>query len=234
MRRINESAYFNPRQLLLVAFMALLCTTGMYAEVSYEIPLNAKEHQIGNMLEWSTSMEINSHNFEIEKSIDGIQFDNIGLLEAAGMSEDGKSYRFLDVGVNNEKIFYRLKQIDFDGAANLSQTVLVNKLMPNQFMVVAMTNTTFDKTFQITVDIIVDTTIEYDIYTMKGVMVKQGKEELTYGLNDILLNLEDEKEGYYKVILRIKDEEENLVIMKTDDPEKKRDNVASQSKQNGG
>jgi len=234
MRRIKESANLNPRQLPLLTFMALLCSTVIHAEVSYEIPLNAKEHQIGNMLEWSTSMELNSHNFEIEKSIDGIQFENIGSLEAAGMSEDGKSYRFLDIGVNNERLFYRLKQVDFDGASNLSQTVLVNKLIPNQFMVVAKTNTTFDKTFQITVDIIVDTTIEYDIYTMKGTMVKQGTEEITYGLNDILLNLEDEKEGYYKVVLRIKDEEEHLVIMKTDDPEKKRDNVASKHKQNGG
>ncbi len=234
MRKLKEKSGFLPNSALLALVFMLFQVSNISAEVNYAIPLNANEHQVGNMLEWSTSMEINSHNFEIEKSIDGVQFDNIGLLEAAGMSKDGKKYRFLDIGVNDAKAFYRLKQVDLDGASDYSQTVMVNKTMPNQFMVVAMTNTTFDKTFQITVDIIDDQTIEYDILTLKNELIKSSKQDLTYGLNDILLNLEDEKEGFYKVILRLNDEEENLVVMKTDEPGKKQDNVASQRKQNGG
>jgi len=54
------------------------------------------------------------------------------------------------------------------------------------------------------------------------------------GLNDIILDLEDEKEGHYKIVLRLKDEEENLIVLKVDEAGKKQDNVASKSDQNGG
>jgi len=221
-------------QLFYLAIAALSCISPLCAEVSYSMPLNAKEHQIGNMLEWSTDMEINSRIFEVQKSLDGIQFDNIGQIDAAGMTKNGKSYRFLDAGVGETKVFYRLKQIDMDGMTDLSQTVIVNKTIQNQFMVVAMSSTTFDKNFQLTVEIIEDITIEYDIYTLEGELIRQNKEELSYGLNDIYISLEDEKEGFYKIILRLNEEEENLIVMKTDDVTKKPAGVASQRKQKGG
>ncbi len=233
MKKLVSKDQTNISKLLLVLGI-LAFTSQLYAEVTYSIPLNAKEHQIGNMLEWSTETEINSRNFEVQKSLDGVQFDHIGEIDAAGMTNNGKSYRFLDTGVGEAKVFYRLKQIDIDGITNLSQTVMINKTIQNQFMVVAMTNTTFDKTFQITVDIIDDIAIEYHIYTLKGDLIRQSKEELSYGLNDIYIDLEDEKEGFYKIIIRLNEEEENLIVMKTDDATKKPAGVASQRKQNGG
>jgi len=41
------------------------------ADVSYSIPLNGKEFKMGNRLEWSTSFEVNTSLFIIEKSEDG-------------------------------------------------------------------------------------------------------------------------------------------------------------------
>lgn len=235
MRKLNFRDLSPFIKSLFTLVLGIFLTSQLYAEVEYAIPLNAEEHQIGNRLEWSTSTELNTHNFVIEKSIDGIQFENIGILEAAGMSGDQKSYRFLDVGVNDEKIFYRLKQVDLDGAYDYSQTVLLNKELSNQFMVVSMSNTTFNKTFDLTLDIIIDSEISYTIYTLKGTKVKEGVQELTYGLNDLQFNLEDEKEGFYKIVLILKEEEEEtLVVQKVDDEEKKRENVASKRTQNGG
>ena len=233
MKKLISKIQFNFSKLVLVLII-LAFTAQLYAEVTYSIPLNAKEHQIGNMLEWSTEMELNSRNFEIQKSMDGIQFDHIGELDAAGMTNNGKSYRFLDTGVGETKVFYRLKQIDLDGITNLSQTVMINKTLQNQFMVVAMTSTTFDKTFQVTIEIIDDIPIEYDIYTIEGELISQNKEELSYGLNDIYINMEDEKEGFYKIILRLNEEEEDLIVMKTNDATKKPAGVASQREQKGG
>lgn len=233
MKKTNQKSQIIFNQYL-IGLIVFAFTSQAFAEVTYLIPLNAKEHQIGNMLEWSTEMEINSLNFEVQKSLDGIQFDNIGKLDAGGMTSNEKSYRFLDTGVGESKVFYRLKQIDLDGMTNLSQTVMVHKTNLNQFMVVAMSSTTFDKNFELTVEIIDDIPIEYEIYTLQGDFIRQSKEELTYGLNDININMEDEKEGFYKIILRIKEEEENLIVMKTDDITKKPAGVASQRKQNGG
>jgi len=233
MKKLISTSQTKFNQLLAV-LVVFSCINPIQAEVTYSIPLNAKEHQIGNMLEWSTESEINSQNFEVQKSFDGIQFDNIGTLDAAGMTNNEKRYRFLDTGVGESKVFYRLKQIDLDGITNLSQTVMVNKTTLNQFMVVAMSSTTFDKIFEVTIEIIDDIPIEYSIYTLEGELIRKNHEALTYGLNDIYIDMEDEKEGFYKIVLRIKEEEESLVVMKTDDITKKPSGVASQRKQNGG
>ncbi len=218
----------------LIALLLLTMLTIGQAEVDYIIPLNAKEHQIGNMLEWSTSTEINSHNFIIEKSLDGIEFTNIGLLEAAGMSGEKKSYRFLDMEMNNDRSLYRLRQVDLDGRSNYSQTVLLNRMLPNQFSVVAMGKTSFDKSFEVTFDVLEDVTMEFTVSDLDGNIIQQRKEEIEYGLNDIIFDLSDEKEGIYKIAILVKDEEEFLVVQKTNQGVEEPNPVASKRKQNGG
>lgn len=218
----------------LIALLLLTVLTTTQAEVDYIIPLNAKEHQIGNMLEWSTSAEINSHNFVIEKSIDGIEFSNIGLLDAAGMSGENKAYRFLDMEMNNDRSLYRLKQVDLDGRFNYSQTVLLHRSLPNQFSVVAMSKTSFDKSFEVTFDVLEDVTMEFTVSDLDGNIIQQRKKEIEYGLNDIIFDLSDEKNGIYKIAIQVKDEEEFLVVQKTNKEGEIPNPVASKRKQNGG
>ncbi|MFK7808159.1 MAG: hypothetical protein AB8F74_10205 [Saprospiraceae bacterium] len=218
----------------LILFLLTALFTSSQAEVEYIIPLNAKEHKIGNMLEWTTSSEINSHNFVIEKSLDGVDFIDIGLLDAAGMSGEKKGYRFLDMDMNNDRALYRLKQVDLDGRQNYSQTVLLNRLIPNQFSVVAMSRTSFDKTFEVTLDIIADVTMEIKITDLEGNIIQERKEQIEYGLNDIKLDFTDEPIGIYKIAILVKDEEEFLVVQKTDEGEEMPNPVASSRKQTGG
>ena len=222
------------RKASLVTLFFIAAFGSLQAEVEYIIPLKASEHQIGNMLQWATSVEMNSHNFVIEKSFDGIHFDNIGLLDAAGISEEKRNYRFLDIGLNEDRAFYRLKQIDLDGAFDYSQTVLVNRSLPNQFMVVAMSRTSFDKSFQVTLDILNDSEVTIVVSDWDGSIIQQKREKLSYGLNDINFDLSNEKDGIYKIAILLKEEEELLVVQKTNKGEQQHDDVASRKKQSGG
>ncbi len=65
-------------------------------------------------LHWATATEENSSHFIIERSYDGISFEDIGRMEAAGYSQDLQNYEF-----NTDQLqayaYYRLKQVDFDG-----------------------------------------------------------------------------------------------------------------------
>lgn len=67
-------------------------------------------------LSWATASEQNNSYFLIERSLDGKQFEVIGKVEGAGTTLEQKDYSFIDEtpfeGVN----YYRLQQIDFDGA----------------------------------------------------------------------------------------------------------------------
>lgn len=234
MRMLHHQIFGSLKKPSLVTLLLLTLFVNGQAEVDYIIPLNAKEHQIGNMLEWSTSSEINSHNFLIERSVDGILFDNIGLLEAAGMSGENKSYRFLDMAMSEERSLYRLKQVDLDGMYNYSQTVLLNRSLPNQFSVVAMSKTSFDKSFQVTLDVLADVSMELTVLDLEGNVIQRRTEQVEYGLTDIDFDFSDEKNSIYKIAIRVKDEEEYLVVQKTNIGETDQTPVASQRKQNGG
>lgn len=77
-----------------------------------------------NVLDWSTSAEQNSKEFEIEKSSDGTNFYSIGRVLAAGNSSSVRNYSFTDKQVN-EFNYYRLKMIDIDRRSVVSRTILL-------------------------------------------------------------------------------------------------------------
>ena len=64
-------------------------------------------------INWTTTETVNSNSFAIEKSKDGKHFELIGSVKTA--NETAHSYTFTDINQNNEKEFYRLKQIDNNG-----------------------------------------------------------------------------------------------------------------------
>jgi len=80
------------------------------------------------LLEWSTTSELNSKEFEIEKSNDGITYRKLGTVAAAGFSSSLKKYGYLDIEATDIN-YYRLKMVDLDGYNKQSDIVIIkNKL----------------------------------------------------------------------------------------------------------
>lgn len=76
------------------------------------------------MLNWTTVTEINTDRFEIERSLDGINFSTVGSKAAAGQSTDLIAYQFADpIGSMNGVIYYRIKTVDQDGKVSYSKIV---------------------------------------------------------------------------------------------------------------
>jgi hypothetical protein len=86
-------------------------------------------------LNWSTSQEVNSSYFEIERSSDGISYTTIGKVKASGNSSLRLDYNFTDNATLAGSNFYRLKQVDIDGKIQYSQVRLV-KFDQSEFVVV--------------------------------------------------------------------------------------------------
>ncbi|MEM9833681.1 MAG: hypothetical protein AAF944_23830 [Bacteroidota bacterium] len=79
-------------------------------------------------LEWATASETNSEFFSIERSTDGLSFEEVGRNQAAGESSDIRNYRYVDEGVANRltgTLYYRLRMVDFDESYEYSNTVAV-------------------------------------------------------------------------------------------------------------
>ncbi|NJL76689.1 MAG: T9SS type A sorting domain-containing protein [Saprospiraceae bacterium] len=90
--------------------------------------LSFKGHSLGESvkLEWHTASEVNNRGFEVERSTDGKSWKAIGFVAGNGTTLEAQNYTFLDeqpaAGIN----YYRLQQVDFDGAFEYSEIVVVN------------------------------------------------------------------------------------------------------------
>lgn len=75
------------------------------------------DHQI--TLEWQTATEYNSDYFEVAKSRDGINWNQLKIAKSAGNSTQLLTYNVTDEQAADGNNYYRLTQVDIDG----SQTV---------------------------------------------------------------------------------------------------------------
>lgn len=71
-------------------------------------------------LEWITVSEINSDYFLLEKSTNGIEFQQIYKTKAANNSSHEIKYAFNDNDYSNGTVYYRLKMVDLDGKIKVS------------------------------------------------------------------------------------------------------------------
>lgn len=84
--------------------------------------------QVNNMahIEWETASESNNDFFEIHKSINGEDFSVLAKIEGSGNSHIRKKYSYSDTNLRSGFNYYRIKQVDFDGSATLSDIVLLH------------------------------------------------------------------------------------------------------------
>ncbi|MBK0383095.1 T9SS type A sorting domain-containing protein [Pedobacter sp. SD-b] len=76
-------------------------------------------------LSWKTTNEVNTLKFDVERSFDGKSFSNIGLVNA--MNTPGiHDYAFVDDNPLTGTAYYRLNQIDLNGANKYSPIEAVN------------------------------------------------------------------------------------------------------------
>lgn len=88
-------------------------------------------------LSWSTAIELNNYGFAIERKTDSGNdiWKEIGFICGHGNSNSPKEYSFIDYDFPAGNVEYRLKQIDFDGKFEYSNSVKIFAALPNSFFV---------------------------------------------------------------------------------------------------
>jgi hypothetical protein len=80
----------------------------------------------GNVhLNWETATEKNNDYFTIERSTDGETFQSVGMVKGAGNSSQINAYTSKDDSPPGGRVYYRLKQTDFDGEYSYSKIVSI-------------------------------------------------------------------------------------------------------------
>jgi hypothetical protein len=87
---------------------------------SLPIELILFEGEKGNLLTWSTASELNNDYFILESSVDGVEWKPVATLNGSGTSMTENNYQFTDNYFVPDTInYYRLSQVDFDGARRI-------------------------------------------------------------------------------------------------------------------
>jgi hypothetical protein len=79
----------------------------------------------GVELMWKTISEKDNDYFQVERAVGNSSFQAIGRIEGKGNSNNLNAYSFWDREYTNGIIYYRLKQVDFDGTYAYSKVVAV-------------------------------------------------------------------------------------------------------------
>jgi hypothetical protein len=102
---------------------------------------SANANNVDVDLNWTTSAEINSTFFEVEKSYDGTTFHKIQTVQGAFNKLTQSSYSFVD-HENTQFNYYRIKMLHTDGYILYSNTVFIRRdnapqrliITPNPFV----------------------------------------------------------------------------------------------------
>ncbi len=121
----------------------LLARNGIYQFVPVElVSFTAMVNFNDVQLKWVTATETNNRGFDVEKRIIGSKqyalgndaWRSIGFVEGKGTTTEAQSYSFADEEVMTGRYQYRLKQIDFDGSYEYSNTVEVEVNLITEFV----------------------------------------------------------------------------------------------------
>ncbi|MCO6497810.1 MAG: BspA family leucine-rich repeat surface protein [Chitinophagaceae bacterium] len=85
------------------------------------IDFNAKADGNHTVLLWSAANEDNFKGYGIERSTNGLQWDDIGFVNAKGASGNKVDYSYYDSQVQPGVVYYRLKLTDKDGSFTYSE-----------------------------------------------------------------------------------------------------------------
>ncbi|MFN7656435.1 MAG: hypothetical protein ACK5OW_01465 [bacterium] len=104
------------------------------------IHFSGKGFEHYNLLRWKTATEINNDHFTLERSLDGIRFQEIQQIDGMGNSNVIQEYSTRDFELNTGLIYYRLIQTDYDGTRTYSDIIVINRDPYKSLKVVRITN----------------------------------------------------------------------------------------------
>jgi hypothetical protein len=157
----------------------------------------------GIQLKWETATETNNLGFDIERSVNSKEFQKIGFVNGKGTTTQKSSYAFLDQTASSGKQYYRLKQIDLDGAFKYSSTVEVDLSIPETFSLSQNYPNPFNPATTLSFGLPVESEITLAIYNSVGELVRMAAKGIYQaGNHSINFNASDLTSGIYYYSLK--------------------------------
>ncbi len=195
--------------------LSLLLTTGLQADCSFQQFIQIEELSVGNMLNWTTSMEHKNAMFIIERSTDGINYTNIGAVKGAGDSNKTIAYTFLDSDKPLGQQYYRLRQIDFNGSFKISPVVVHNT---NKNAIIKVSNLnmgTSTNTLTVQYHATTNGMVEYQLRDAHNQLLFTNATKAFSGNNKLQLDLSSFEQKVYYLTLKVGGQQQEVAFRKT-------------------
>ena len=78
-----------------------------------------------SVIEFVVASQINNDYYTIERSVDGYEWTEVGIIAGEGNTSTQMTYRWIDDSPMNGVNYYRLSQTDFDGTSETFAPIAV-------------------------------------------------------------------------------------------------------------
>jgi hypothetical protein len=182
--------------------------------VARPLPVELKSFDVAAVtlnahLNWATASEMQNDHFDVERSLDGHNFEQIGTVKGQGTTSRETAYQYTDVNAGRlslKPIYYRLRQVDQDGASSYSPIRLVRFMKGAKAAIALYPN---PHTGSATLDLTALTTMEYNVEVLDLAGRRVARFELKGGLQHPL-NLHSLPLGSY--IIRVQSAETVITL----------------------
>ncbi|MFN8237263.1 MAG: autotransporter-associated beta strand repeat-containing protein [Chitinophagales bacterium] len=148
-------------------------------------------------LQWTTASENNSKEFIIQRSADGVHFENIAVRAAAGLSNQPRSYSLTDSNVVAATNYYRLLELDNEGKTTIYSIILVKCREVNGVHVFYV-----DPKIMLEVNSDKDKSVAVHVFEISGKLLHQESKSVTRGYNRFNLDMQHRlSDGIYIIQL---------------------------------
>ncbi|MFN9582051.1 MAG: T9SS type A sorting domain-containing protein [Bacteroidota bacterium] len=143
---------------------------------------------------WSTASEYNNRGFYIEKSSDALTGMTVSFISGKGQSKGIQYYTYTDNDAGDEHVYYRIKQVDFDGTHDYTPLLSIQAADRTAAPVISWTNGTLRILNSVESD-----NYELIVYTLRGERIR---EYTLKGHNHIPISTEEWQPGVYIVYVK--------------------------------
>ena len=128
---------------------------------------NANVNAGNVVLNWTTATETNNKGFEVQRN-SGNGFETLSFVNGNGTSTQPHTYTYADNNVREGQYTYRLKQVDFDGTSEYSNSVEVSVVQPKVYSLTQNYPNPFNPTTQINFSLAVDSKVTLKVFDILG------------------------------------------------------------------
>ena len=162
-----------------------------------------ENNNIVNLL-WTIDNETSVNSYEIERSIDGINYSKISEIKSSGNSTIVNAYSFADhvSGILSNQLYYRIKQYDHDGSYYYSKTIGIRRNNKSTLLIIYPNPVT--ETLYVNVASTINDKATISVINSSGALMIQQQVELANGNNSFTVEgISRLSSGIYQLSIKL-------------------------------